>query len=276
MTSSMTAIRPIRWISSVGLSMGLATACVERPPPSTAPRPEPATEPVVEASEPKPRTERAEAPLPEAQAVLDRATEALGGRDAWQAIDTYYCKGTLEVSGQGLRTVIEIWWQSEDFYMRSDMENLGISEVWKKGDAVWVEDPQSGRRQVQAAEARQLVEAASLSIVVDWRRYYDAARTLGRRAADGRALLDVELSSQDGAALTVSFDEESGLPVSHATRRDTPLGTLLTTTAFEDYREVSGIQLPFRSVIATPTYESVMRVERFDLGVTIDPGKFTP
>lgn len=272
----MTAIRRIGWISSVGLSMGLATACIERPPPSTDPRPEPATEPVIEASAPAPKTTRAEAPLPEAQAVLDRATKALGGRDAWRAIDAYYCKGTLEVSGQGLRTVIEIWWQSDDFYMRSDMENLGVSEVWKKGDAVWVEDPQSGRRQVKGAEARELVEAASLSIVVDWRTHYDAARTLGRRAAEGRALLDVELSSSDGAALTVTFDEDSGLPISHATRRNTSLGSLLTTTAFEDYREVSGIQLPFRSVIATPTYESVMRVERFDLGVTIDPARFTP
>ena len=266
----MATIGCIAWIVLAG------SGCIERPPPSTEPRPEAPQAAASASTRPDRPPPPERTPLPEAEDVLARAVQALGGRDAWQAVDTYYCKGILEVRGQGLRTVVEIWWQSDDFYMRSDMENLGVSEVWKKGDAVWTDDPQSGRRKVEGAEARQLVEAASLSIVVDWRNYFDTVRTLDRRAADGRPIVDVRFSSDSGSELTVSFDEESGLPVAHATQRDTPLGILLTTTAFEDYREVSGLQLPFRSVIATPTYESVMRIERFDLGVTIDPDKFTP
>lgn len=247
-------------------------------PPARTPQPLPPTSPgspttaraPSQAAEPKPT------PLPTAAEVLDAAVQALGGHAALEGVRSYYSRATIEVKGQNLVTTVEIWWEADNFHMRSDMRGFGVSQVWKQGNEVWADDPLHGVRSLDAKQATQAAIDASLSLPAYWRRYFDEAQTTAVRVADGSELIDVQFAADDGTALTMSFDRATGLPYSHAAIRDTPLGTIPVTTSFEDYRDVAGIQIPFSSTITLPIYESTLKIEQFDVDVDIEPDTFTP
>jgi len=256
-------------------SLTLALACVgcPAPPPTAEPQAQATPAPPTPAAEPSSAKPQA---LPEAEAVLERAVAALGGRAALQAVQTYYSKATIEVVGQGLTTVVEIWWQRGDYYMRSDMQGLGVAHLWKQGDAIWADDPVHGKRQLEGEPAKQAAFDAELSLAASWRDHFASAQTVAEHAVDGKARVDVAFAEPGGMALTMSFDPESGLPTAHSMVRDTSLGVVPVITTFDDYREVGGILMPFRSMVSMALYESVLRVETFDVGVPIEPDRLQP
>ncbi len=252
-------------------------ACVKAPP-AAEPTSAPAPAAVDSTAAPQPNdasTEAPEAP-PDAATILARAVGVLGGKAAFDAIETYHSKATVTVRGQNLSTTVEVWWQADDFYLRSEMPGLGLAEIWKHGDVIWADGPMHGRRRLEGKQALQATLDATPSLLAHWSRYFDSAETASTRAVDGRALVDVQFSGPHELDITVGFDVEDGLPAMHAMVRDTPMGALPVTTWFDDYREVSGIQTPFRSVISTSMYESEVTVERFETGVPIAPGTFDP
>lgn len=226
------------------------------------------------ASEDKDATDPA--PLPDADAVLARAVEALGGRQALEAIETVHARSTIEVQGQPLSANVELWWHSGDLYVRSEMPGLGVSEIWKRGSEAWASDPLQGKRQLDEIEIRQAELDAHPALLAVWPQFFGRARTTGRRIVAGRAVLDVELSGEPFPPILVSIAEADGLPAIQTTTRQTALGELAVTTWYSDYREIAGVQIPYRSEIDMATLRSTVRVEQIEIGLPIDPTMFAP
>ncbi|MBL4687360.1 MAG: hypothetical protein JKY37_22380, partial [Nannocystaceae bacterium] len=212
----------------------------------------------------------------DAKAAIARAVDAMGGQAAFDAVDTYYSKATITVGGQDLSSVVEVWWRNGDFYMRSEMPGLGVAQVWKHGEETWGDDPVRGRHRLEGKQARAAMLDACPSLLAYWRRYFEHAQAGPAVAVEGRALVYVQFTGPDAADVTVGLDTDSGLPATHTSVRDTPQGALPVTTWLHDYREVAEIRVPFRSTISMSLYEAVVDVQRFDIGVDIDPGTFDP
>lgn len=212
----------------------------------------------------------------DAKAAIARAVDAMGGRAAFDAVETYYSKSTITVRGQDLSSVVEVWWRNEDFYMRSEMPGLGVAQVWKHGEETWGDDPVRGRHRLEGKQARAAMLDACPSLLAYWPRYFAHAQAGPTVAVEGLALVYVQFTGPDTPEFTVGLDSETGLPATHATVRDTPQGALPVTTWLHDYREVAGIRVPFRSTISMSLYEAVVDVQHFDIGVVIEPGTFDP
>ena len=70
------------------------------------------------------------------------------------------------------------------------------------------------------------------------------------------------------------FDKESGLLVRQLRYADTAVGPNPTQIDYYDYREVSGIKLPFRWVVSWTDGRSTIEIQNFELNVSIDAAKF--
>jgi hypothetical protein len=211
--------------------------------------------------------------LPAAEGILERATQAMGGKDAIERVKSFYYRGTIEMVGQNIRGDLEIWWKGGDFFMQQVVPGIGEMRAGKQGDVIWSEDPIHGLRKLSGVEAEQHAWASSLLLAAEWKRYFDHAKTVATRTVDGRTIHDVELGAASGLQVVMSFDAESGLQVGQSFEQVTPMGKQPFVVRFEDYREVEGIQLAYRQVIDAKVQQVVQVITEVRINAEVDESK---
>jgi hypothetical protein len=212
--------------------------------------------------------------LPAAELVLERAVQAMGGKQALARIHSFYYRGTMEMPGQNVHGSLEIWWKGGDFYMEQHVPGHGQVRAGKQGDEIWTQDPIHRLRKLSGAEAEQLAWASSLLLPAEWRRYFQSAQTVAARSVDGRTLYDVELAAPSGLRVVMSFDAESGLQVGQSFDQLSPMGKQPVTVRFEDFREVDGIKLSYRHVIDVKIQHVVEEITEIRLNAAVDETRF--
>jgi zinc protease len=212
--------------------------------------------------------------LPDAEAILAKAVDAVGGKDKLATITSFHLVGKLLVTGQNITGDLELWWKDGDFYTEQKMVGIGEIRAGKQGAKIWSEDPINGRRELTGLEAEQHTWASSLLLAADWKRYFATAETIGKRDKDGKTLYDVKLKSASGAEVELSFDAESGLQVAQKFQQDTPLGKMPVAVEMQDYRDVDGLKLPFKQVTDASLAKATQEIVSIEFNVPIDTEKF--
>lgn len=213
---------------------------------------------------------------PEVEAQITKAIDALGGAATIQALESFHSVAKLEIKGQGMSAKVETWWKQGDFYIESEMTGVGTTKAWKHGADTWSEDPISGKRKLEGREAEQAAWGASVSLLVEHSRFFESA-VLGETRKDGETeVVDILFTTPGGAEVTVSLDTETNLPFSQSFKQASPMGDTPVTTYFEDYREVAGIQTPFRTRTSLSIVEAVTTTETWEPNVPVDDSKFVP
>ncbi len=255
------------------LLLTLALAC-QKPPATDTTSPNDAT-----ATDQTQNTEAdapAEAPLPDAAEVLAKSIEALGGKAAIEAVKSSYTESKTEIKAQGLTLVTRIWSKGDNFYAESDMPGVGLSQIWKKGDEIWSKDPISGMRKLEGKEAEQARWSSDSLLAAHWNKYFDKAETIARSKAGDREVIEVQLSREGGDALVLLFDAETSMPVGQAFKQETPMGAMAIRITFDDYREIEGVMVSFRSVTDMQLMSMVQTTEKYEINVDVDDAKFAP
>jgi hypothetical protein len=75
-------------------------------------------------------------------------------------------------------------------------------------------------------------------------------------------------------AAKLYFDEQSNLLLRVVRYADSPLGLDPTQIDYADYRDVGGVQVPFRVTLSQPGSSSTMQIEQVQQNVSIDGTKF--
>jgi len=70
------------------------------------------------------------------------------------------------------------------------------------------------------------------------------------------------------------FDEETGLLARLVRYGESPLGVNSSQIDYADYREVNGVQVPFRVTVSNPKGNLTMQFEQIRQNVAIDPERF--
>jgi zinc protease len=70
------------------------------------------------------------------------------------------------------------------------------------------------------------------------------------------------------------FDTENGLLVRRTVLRRTSLGPLPTTMDFADYRDVSGVKMPFKVTVSTPDVVQNLQVTEMKANIPVEDSRF--
>jgi hypothetical protein len=110
----------------------------------------------------------------------------------------------------------------------------------------------------------------------DWRRYFDEVRVVRAGDRAGRRVYYMRLSSKDLPPVSLAIDAETGdIVESQQTVVIPNVASLPMTTTYEDYRDVEGARLPFRSVESNEqTGRTIYEVERVEVNVAVKPDAF--
>lgn len=189
------------------------------------------------------RTSNVPQTLPDADQLVARHVEAIGGEASAERVHSIRLGGTTESLVNTVRAgSVEVLWANDGgFYWRED---TGFD--WgHDGDMGWHVGLRSAPRAVEDDEFDALREAGDISRVLDLAAHYTDLRTLRATTFDNRPCYAVEAVSRDGHARTLYFEVESGLYAGHQ-------GEGVHMWTVSNYQDFDGVMLPARWAFYEP------------------------
>jgi len=103
---------------------------------------------------------------------------------------------------------------------------------------------------------------------------YPQMRVLGKENIDAREVYVVGATSREGDREKLYFDVASGLLVRKVSAFRTAFGSIPEVMDFSDYRDVSGVKLPFTIKWSRPPFAYVRNFSEIKLNSLIDTPRF--
>lgn len=206
--------------------------------------------------------------------VVDAWASALGGKDKLKAITSTYTRSsiaTAEFSG-----IVENWSTAtgqlkENALLGSVYKTTTIYDPAQKGG--WIVDPNGAIKLLEGGDLRSQITAAyfgSFSLFLP-------DRLPGRVTYEGEDITKhfdvVKVQPEGGRDVTVYLDKVTHLPA----KQEQQDGEKLLTILFSDYREVSGIRVPFqfRQTTGDPDDDVLIVLQEVKWNVPIDSKIFS-
>jgi len=218
------------------------------------------------------KAEETKAALPAAEQLIDKYLAAIGGAEALQKITSRVQKGTLTAFG-GQHFPAEVYSKAPD--KRFSVMHLagGESVTAFDGKQGWLSIP--GRvHMMSAAENAAARMDADLYFPVHLKTLYQKFRVDAGEKIDGRDTYLVVGHSEGQPPLRLYLDKESGLLLRLVRYAETPLGRNPTQIDYADYRDASGVKIPFRWTLARPGNRFTIQIEQVQQNVPVDDAKF--
>jgi outer membrane protein assembly factor BamB len=205
--------------------------------------------------------------LPDAEAIVARHVEAIGGRASAARVTSVRLEGTTESLVNTVRTgTVEMHWAAGRGF--SWREDTGF-EWGHHAETGWHVGLRSNPRAVEGDELDALREAGDVTRVLDPDAHYASMRTTGATVFDNRECYVVEATSAAGHRRTLYFEVESGLYAGHD-------GDGIHMWTVSDYRDFDGVMLPARWAFYEPVKGEMTAAafETVTVNGAVDAGRF--
>jgi hypothetical protein len=106
-------------------------------------------------------------------------------------------------------------------------------------------------------------------ILKDWRTGFPTT------TIDDNEVEIVQGTSTDNTPVKFFFERKSGLLLRQLRFTDTPIGLNPTQIDYADYRDVSGVKIPFRWTVTWTDGQSTAELTSVETNVSIEANKFT-
>ncbi len=217
----------------------------------------------------------ARAPFPaplSAEALLDRTTQAMGGRENLRRHTTLTLRGEMIWESQGVSadlTTVHAAPRSTASHIRLRAAGKRIGEIhdFFNGEVGLQETTFSQpQRPSASAIATQKLEA-DFYPELNWRTLFKTVRISRAATLDGEETLVAELTPEKGPPVEIWISTRTYLPLQR--------GVSGVLERLDDYRAVDGVLIPFRRSVDQPGAGRVVtRIHRAEFDVPFDPAIF--
>ncbi|MBD3867600.1 MAG: beta-lactamase family protein [Acidobacteria bacterium] len=214
--------------------------------------------------------------LPSAEEIVARVMEAHGA-DRLPELGVVRVSGTLNYETRKMAGPMTTLFDTNR--ERTEVRFDSMTQiVVKSGDRAWSDNPATGVQELDGELREQTLLDRYHVRFGDWTQHYESVEVLKRLEAGGSTILLVRVVPRESPGATMYVDEETGL----LRRIDSlvlipGLGIAGVKTQFHDYRDVGGMQIPFRveSQFATPMIGKVVNtLETVETGVEVSADTF--
>jgi len=219
-------------------------------------------------------TSVAAAESPDPDQVIERYLEAIGGRQALEAIQDRTLKGKL--SAFGMPGTMELHEKRPNkMHQFIDMGMVQI-EVWFDGEKGYRNDPMQGAGPFTDEDTEEAKANYVISPLANYRERGLKARYVETANVGERPAHVVELTDPRGKAVRFYFDSASHEIVKLVAPLPAREGTGEQEIALSDYREVAGVRFPFKLVRTTATMTVEIETESLEVNTNLDDALFRP
>lgn len=214
--------------------------------------------------------------IPTVEQVLDKYSQALGGKAAIEKMSTLVIKGTVDVPSTGETGTMELYRKAPNKEMQFiSTPSNGPTQRGFDGTAGWNWDPDSGPSDMSPADLMAMKLESDFYRDIRLKELYPKISVKGKEKVGSREAYVVEAPRQDGSVEKMYFDTQSGLLVQSEAPMEVPEeGKTVVNVQYEDYREVEGIKVPFTIRQTSAYFDFVIKLREAKYNVPIDDAKF--
>lgn len=191
---------------------------------------------------------------PSADQVLAKYLQALGGTARLSALTSFTARGTYIGYGDAEKRPVEIFAKAPAQRATIIHSLSGDVTTVYDGRLGWTAAPETDSPIPLRALAAGELEGARLDAELSFPARVSQALTGWRGSVpatlEDRDVLVIQATSALRFPVKLYFDAETGLLVRLIRYADTPVGRNATQIDFSDYRDVNGVKMPFRWVVA--------------------------
>ena len=176
--------------------------------------------------------------------------DAEGNEAALEAMGNYRIDSTIHSVQSGVRGTVSVYVAGPDKYRAdADYGKYGYSHTVVNGDHAWVESSFGPFKELRGQLLEQAKRGHPYVMDSDWRDYFDSIKVVRADTLDDKEVYVVELKFGELPVMTVFVDAVTGdvLLSEIISIQEGGIG-IPVTIRFEDFREVHGIRVPFRSI----------------------------
>lgn len=230
---------------------------------------------ILAARKPDDQDTKPPAATPSVDQILEKYSQALGGKAAIEKISSTVVKGKFEVPAMGLTGTLETYAKAPNKAASIiNIEGFGMVKGGFNGTVGWSQDPQTGLRELSGGELADTKRDGEFYKFIKLKELYPKITLVGKDKVGDREVNVLEATPTDGKPRKMYFDAQTGLLLRMDADRDTPQGPVHVETYFEDYRETGGMKLPFTTKLVRPDLSFSLKTEEVKQNVPIDDAKF--
>jgi len=218
------------------------------------------------------QTEAKENSGPTADQLLEKYVQALGGFAAIDKVTTRVMKGAIDVGGKSLP--IDIYCKAPDERISFTHMPEGDSVTAFNGHEGWLGTPGRPIREMHGSDLDGASIDANLHLATQLKTMFTEMKVRGTDKIGDDEAYQVIGQREGKPPIHLYFDQQSGLLVRLIRYGDTALGLLPTQIDYADYREVSGLKVPYRWTLSRPSGRFSIQVSEVQQNVPVDDAKF--
>ena len=193
------------------------------------------------------------ATLPPAAEILAKYATAIGGKEAWQKIQSFEAKGRIEVPGQGMNgPMVTLMSQPNKMVTTIEFPGVGAIRTGFDGTVGWSLDRISGPRVMTGSELEMLARESQMMREADPTGRWDKIETVGEGDFGGFACWKIE-GTRGSTKTTLWYEKESGLQRGSESMVPTPLGEIPVSNLIKEFREFEAPSGKVKVAVRTET-----------------------
>jgi hypothetical protein len=217
--------------------------------------------------------------LPQAEDILDKSIDALGGKAAFEKLRNRVIKGTAEMRGSATPQVFKGTITSYEAaphksYVMLDLEGVGQIETGTDGETYWEINPVQGARLLEGDEKALQERTTVFNAPLYWRKLYKKVECVAAEDVSGAPCYKVVATPLQGKPETTWYDQKTYLPVKSELTVSTPIGEQAFELVPSDYRKVDGVLLPHKATQKMAGLEQVFTFESIKHNVDLPADRF--
>jgi photosynthetic reaction center cytochrome c subunit len=204
--------------------------------------------------------------------VVDKYVQAIGGQAALTPVKSRVMKGTATT--RDLQTVPVTVQEKASGEFRFDLETRPAPIIRAtNGKATWVQAGPNPR-DVEGLQAQQATRLADLGIVLNLKQRYQNLTVSRYSTVEGTETILVTGRPAPTTIEQLYFDRKTGLLLRRIILTPTGFGNLLEQVDYSDYRDVSGVKVPFQVRYAAANDVITQKFSDVQFNLPIDDAQF--
>jgi photosynthetic reaction center cytochrome c subunit len=211
--------------------------------------------------------------LPSAQEIIEKYIQALGGDAAIQKIETRVDTGSLDIASRNMHSKIETYRKSPQNFLTIVHTPRGDTSQGYNGTIGWQQ--RGGEvEELSGDDLTRVKDSAAFVPGMNLKKNYAHLEVKDIAKIDGHDAYRIIASGASGSAAEYYFDAQSGLLLRVSTEVDSPLGAIPQDAYYEDYRDVSGVKVPFLIRIVRADGATIYKWEQIQANIPVDNSRF--
>ena len=223
-----------------------------------------------------PTANPATAGTPTADAIIEKYITALGGADRLSKITSYTAKGTSHLFGDVTPNPMELYAKAPGLLASTVHQMEGDQTRTFDGRDAWVMLPLTvvGEYQLNGSALAGAKLDAQMAFPGGIRQYLKSWKVSYPSTIDGKDVYVVQGTGDNGMFASFYFDKQTGLLTRMVRYAATAVGRAPTQTDYSDYREVSGVRMPFKWTFGWVSNQEEFNLNDVQVNVPVDAAKF--